>query len=317
MTQHEQTIAAAQAAIAGKPDDSDLHIQLGMAYFEAARLEEARAAFQQALALNPKAAAAYNGIGRICYHTGPPAAAIAAYEQAMALDPHYIDPVYGLGILYSAKLGDYAQAVDAFQRGLQHNSGNAFLTASLGSTYARMGRIDDALATLQQAAALDPASAFTQSWLSMLYLHRKRYDDAIAACQQEIALADAHSPHRLLGFIYDARGQTAAAIAELEQAVALDAEDYEAQAALAKLYQQTGRNREAAEKFALAQRLAQADHAEYGRACVAAVSGDVEQALTLLKIALDKGLVQPGWVRIDPEFAFVQDDPRFQALLVQ
>lgn len=315
MTQHEQTIAAAQAAIAGQPQDSELHIQLGMAYFEAARLEDARAAFHQALALNPTAAAAYNGIGRICYHTGPPAAAVTAYEQAIALDPHFIAPFYGLGILYSAKLGDYAQAVAAFQRGLQHNPENAFLTASLGSTYARMGRIDEALTTLQQAATLDPASALVQSWLSMLYLHCKRYDDAITACQREIALADAHSPHRLLGLIYDARGQTAAAITELERAIALDAEDYEAQAALAKLYQRTGRQREAAEKFALAQRLAQADHAEYGRACVAAVSGDVEQALTLLKIALDKGLVQPGWVRIDPEFAFIQDDPRFQTLI--
>ena len=315
MNQHEQMIAAAQAAIASQPQDSDLHIQLGMAYFEAERLNEASTAFHRALALNPKAAAAYNGIGRICYHTGPPAAAIAAYEQAIALDPHYIAPFYGLGILYSAQLGDYAQAVAAFQRGLQHNPGDAFLTASLGSTYARMGRIDEAITTLQQAAVLDPASAFTQSWLSILYLHRQRYDEAIAACQQEITLADAHSPHRLLGLIYAARGQTTAAITELEQAVTLEAEDYEAQAALAKLYQQTGRQREAEEKFALAQTLAQADHAEYGRACVAAVSGDVEQALTLLKIALDKGLVQPGWVRIDPEFAFIQDDPRFQAMI--
>lgn len=315
MTQHEQTIAAAQAAIANQPHDSELYSQLGMAYFDAERLDEARAAFHHALALNPKAAAAYNGIGRICYHTGPPTAAIAAYEQAIALDPHYIAPFYGLGILYSAKLGDYAQAVAAFERGLQHNPGDAFLTASLGSTYARMGRIDDALTTLQRAEALDPASSFVQSWLSILYLHCQRYDEAIAACQQEIALADAHSPHRLLGLIYTARGQTAAAITELEQAIALDAEDYEAQAALAKLYQQTGRHQAAAEKFALAQTLAEADHAEYGRACVAAVSGDVEQALTLLKIALDKGLVQPGWVRIDPEFAFIQDDPRFQAVL--
>ena len=141
MNQHEQMIAAAQAAIASQPQDSDLHIQLGMAYFEAERLDEASTAFHHALALNPKAAAAYNGIGRICYHTGPPAAAIAAYEQAIALDPHYIAPFYGLGILYSAQLGDYAQAVAAFQRGLQHNPGDAFLTASLGSTYARMGII--------------------------------------------------------------------------------------------------------------------------------------------------------------------------------
>lgn len=315
MNQPEQTLAAAQQAVASNPNDDAQHIQLGMAYFEAGRFDEATAAFHHALSLNPNAAAAYNGIGRVGYHTGPPTAAIAAYEQAIALDPHYIDPVYGLGILYSAQLGDYAQAVAAFAQGLRHNPENAFLTASLGSTYARVGRIDEALATLQQANALDPASPFVQSWLSILYLHCQRYDDAIAACQHEIELADAHSPHRLLGLIYDARGQTAAAIAELEQAIALDATDYEAHAALAKLYRGMGRHREAEEALALANTLAQADHAEYGQACVAVMNGEVDRALALLQVALEKGLVQPGWVRIDPEFAFIQDDPRFQALI--
>ena len=315
MNQQEQTIAAAQQAVASNPNNNAHHIQLGMAYFEARRLDEATAALQHALVLNPSAAAAYNGIGRVRYHTGPPAAAIAAYEQAIALDPHYIDPVYGLGILYSAQLGDYEQAVAAFERGLRHNPENAFLTANLGSTYARMGRIDEAMATLQQANALDPANGFVQSWLSMLYLHCNRYDDAIAACQREIELADAHSPHRLLGLIYAARGQTQAAMAELEQAIALEAEDYEARAALAKLYRSVGRQREADEELAGANALAQADHAEYGQACVAVMNGDVERALALLQVALDKGLVQPGWVRIDPEFAFIQGDARFQALI--
>lgn len=315
LNQQEETIAAAQQAVANNPQDSELTVQLGMAYFEAERLDEATAAFHHALTLNPKAAAAYNGIGRVCYHTGPPEAAIAAYEQAITLDPQYLAPFYGLGILYSAKLGDYAQAVTAFQRGLQHNPGNAFLTASLGSTYARMGRIDEALATLQHAEALDPANSFVQSWLSILYLHQKRYDEAIGACRREIAIEDAHSPHRVLGLIYDAQGQVEAALAELEQAIALDAEDYEARAALAKCYRAMGRQQAAEEVLALANALAQADHAEYGQACVAAVSGDVDQAMTLLKVALAKGLIQPGWVRIDPEFAFIQDDPRFQALL--
>jgi hypothetical protein len=35
----------------------------------------------------------------------------------------------------------------------------------------------------------------------------------------------------------------------------------------------------------------------------------------LLQVALDKGQLQPGWARIDPEFSYIKDDPRFQALL--
>ena len=50
-------------------------------------------------------------------------------------------------------------------------------------------------------------------------------------------------------------------------------------------------------------------------ACFAAVSGETEEALALLEVALAKGQLQRGWARIDPEFAFIGDDPRFQRLI--
>src|SRR6185503_13485360 len=151
-----KAILTAENAVNKNPTNSEHHVELGMAYFHAERLDEAMAAFRQAILLDPSAANAYNGIGRVYYHTGPAQAAIEAYEQAIALDPHYIDPYYGLGILYSAQLGDYVAALEAFQRGLAHNPTEAFLVASLGSTYARMGRFEEAIVALQRAITLQP-----------------------------------------------------------------------------------------------------------------------------------------------------------------
>ena len=54
---------------------------------------------------------------------------------------------------------------------------------------------------------------------------------------------------------------------------------------------------------------------EYGLACVEAVSGNYENALPLLEKALIEGQVDKGWARIDPEFAFMTDHPRFIALV--
>lgn len=295
------------------PTEQD-QIELGMAYFHAERLDEAMAAFQRAIELNPNAAAAYNGIGRIRYHTGPPEAAIEAYEQAISLDPHTIDPFYGLGILYSAQLGDYESALAAFQRGLEHSRGDPLLSASAGSTYARMGHIDKAVAALQEVAAQHPDDTFAHEWLSILYLHLKRYDDAIASCRREIKVEDAHSPRRLLGYIYDWMGRDDEAIAQLERSIALDPTDYEARGALAKVYRKVGRLRDGDEQYAIAHEMAMQDD-EYGQACFEAVSGNPDRALALLEVGLAKGQVQPGWIRIDPEFAFMNDDPRFQALL--
>jgi tetratricopeptide (TPR) repeat protein len=307
-------VAAAERAVQGNESDPELQVALGIAYFDAGRLDAAAAAFRRALALDESMAAAHNGIGRVCYHTGPPQAAVAAYARAIALDPHYIDPVYGLGILYSAQLGDYANAAAVFARGLAHNPGNAFLTASLGSTYARMGRFGEALAVLHAAERLDPSQAFTQSWLSIILLHLKRYDEAIFACRREIELADTHSPHRVLGYIHTARGDYAAAVGELERAIALAPEDYEARGALSQLYRMTDRPQAAAEQYAVAQELALRDD-EAGQACFAAVTGDVDGALALLEVALARGQLHKGWARIDPEFACMTGDPRFHALV--
>jgi superkiller protein 3 len=312
--EQDKAIATAESALKDTPTDSALHINLGMAYFHAERLDEAMAAFQQAIALNPDAAAAYNGIGRVRYHTGPPEEAIAAYERAITLDPHYVDPFYGLGILYSAQLGDYDSAMAAFQRGLAHNPDDALLYASVGGTYARMGRFDEAIAALQQVSALYPEDAHPYGWLSIIYLHLKRYDDAVTACQREIELKDAHSPHRLLGYIYDWMGRYDKAITHLEAAVALEPQDYEARGALAKVYRTVGRRRDADEQYDIAREMAAQDD-EYGQSCLAAVSGNIEEALALLEVALAKGQLQPGWARIDPEFAFINDDPRFKALI--
>ena len=309
-----KAIANAEIAVKNDPTNSEHHVDLGMAYFHAEQFDEALATFQQAIALNPSAASAYNGIGRVYYHTGPARTAIEAYEHAIALDPHYIDPYYGLGILYSAQLGEYDAAIDAFQRGLEHNSGEAFLVASLGSTYARMGRFDEAIASLQQAISLQPDNTFAYSWLSILYLHLKQYDDVIAACQREIELEEAHSARRLLGYVYDRLGRYDEAIAQLERSVALEPEDYEARGALARMYRSVGRRQDAYQQYAIASEMADRDN-EYGQACFEAVSGNLEQTLRLLNVALTKGQVQPGWVRIEPEFAFMNDDPRFKALI--
>jgi hypothetical protein len=94
----------------------------------------------------------------------------------------------------------------------------------------------------------------------------------------------------------------------------MEPQDYEARGALAKVYRASGNlpAGDAHNKAAL--EMAEQDN-EYGQACFHAVSGNVEKALDLLEVGCAKGQVQSGWVRIDPEFAFIQDQPRFQALI--
>jgi tetratricopeptide (TPR) repeat protein len=244
------------------------------------------------------------------------ASAITVFEQAIASNPHSLAAYDGLGWFYLSKLGDFARAIQVYKCGLTANPANPLLTAYLGSTYARMGQTEKALEILEQSAREQPEQVFAPSWLSYLYLRLNRLEEAAACCRREIELRDGHSPHRVLGFIDQLTGRTGEAIVELERAVELEAQDYEARAALARLYRDKGNLPEAEHQFNTGKEMSLEDH-EAGLACFHAVYGDVEQALDLLEIACARGQISPGWLRIDPELFFIQDEERFQALINQ
>ena len=313
-TEYETAIADAQNAVRNRPDDFAAFEALGHVLFEAERYDEAMSAFQRAVTLNPQSASAYNGIGHIHYRVGNPRSSIEAYEKGIKNDPHYAGCYYGLGILYATKLGEYDRAIQTFERGLAANPVDTFLQASLGTIYARKGQIEKALEILTQVVRLDPKQSFAVSWLALLYLHLGKYAESVAASLREIEVEDNHASHRLLGYCYHAMGRTDEAIAELERAIELEPDDYEARGALAKVYRESGNLPAAEKQYKTALEMADKDD-EYGQSCFHAVSGNVEQALTLLETGCSKGQVLPGWIRIDPEFAFIQDEPRFKALL--
>ncbi len=54
---------------------------------------------------------------------------------------------------------------------------------------------------------------------------------------------------------------------------------------------------------------------EYNRACFASIFGEVDQALALLKIAIEKKPSQRELARRDPDFEWIREDPRFQELV--
>jgi Flp pilus assembly protein TadD len=307
-------IAAAERAVRDNPADFALYGELGWAYFFARQWEKALTAFQRAAELDPGDPRPYNAMGRVYYNLGPPQKALESYRRAIVLDPHSVNSYFGIAILHWTKLVDWEAAHQALQEGLEANPDHPLLVAAVGSTYARSGRFAEAENVYKQALDLEPGNDHALGMLSILYLAQDRYEDAIAACQAAIEVEDGNDPRRMLGYTYDRMGRHDEAMTELERALAFDPGDYEVRAALAKLYRRAGREDEAKAHLARAGQEAEQE-AEYGHACVASASGDVERALALLQVALEAGQLQPGWARIDPEFSYIKDDPRFKALV--
>ena len=71
---------------------------------------------------------------------------------------------------------------------------------------------------------------------------------------------------------------------------------------------------EAKEQEKIGRELFQEDD-EYDRACFEANCGNIDIALELLKVGLEKNQVTKKWAKNDPDFENIRDDPRFKELV--
>lgn len=102
---------------------------------------------------------------------------VARLKQALALDPSYGAALNQLGYAY-ARRGEYQQALEAFERYVAVNPGDANPYDSMGEMYYFMGKLDDAVA--QYKEALDIRSDFGSAFgISYVYALKEDYEEAI------------------------------------------------------------------------------------------------------------------------------------------
>ena len=58
-----------------------------------------------------------------------------------------------------------------------------------------------------------------------------------------------------------------------------------------------------------------ANETEYNQACLESIAGNIDRAIFLLSLAIDKHQVQLEWVRRDPDLDAIREDPRYIELV--
>ncbi len=190
---------------------AEAHICLGILNNGRGQYEAAVKEFQSALAAEPTSDAAYIGLGEAYQQLGRPKEAEATYLQAIKLRPHYWAGYGWLANFYSSQ-ARYADAAAQLERAAAIVPGNSSVFAHLGGIYIFLGRYQDAISVLQRSIELRP-SFQAYSNLGTAYLNLRAFDKAIPA---------------------------------LEQAVALDSQEYRARGNLARAYYWTPGQRERA-----------------------------------------------------------------------
>ncbi|WP_139240662.1 tetratricopeptide repeat protein, partial [Geitlerinema sp. PCC 9228] len=100
----------------------------------------------------------YNNLGNAYSNQGKYEQAIAAYQQALEIDPNSAYAYFNLGLVYSNQ-GNYEQAIAAYQQGLEIDPNDASAYIGLGNAYSNQGKYEQAIAAYQQALEIDPNDA--------------------------------------------------------------------------------------------------------------------------------------------------------------
>ena len=133
--------------------------------------------------------------------------AIKEYQAAINLNPYLVEPHYNLGMVYRAQ-GRLDDAVREYQEAIKLRPDYADAHNNLGMAYQKQGRLDDAIKEYQTAINLQTDHAKAHNNLGTAYYDQGRLDDAIKEYQTAIKLNSASAPSNL-ELVYQTQGRRA------------------------------------------------------------------------------------------------------------
>jgi DNA-binding winged helix-turn-helix (wHTH) protein/TolB-like protein/tetratricopeptide (TPR) repeat protein len=280
--------------------------------------------FQQAIAKDPSYARAYAGLAdsyavmaanqQMSVATAVPLARDAA-AKALRLDPTLPEPHATLGLLKSKFDWDFEGAEEEFQRSLALNPGYATAHHWAGLNLTAMGQFEAADAELRKAQELDPLSRIISEGLFENYYFWHHFDEAI----QAIRAFQARNPTEYAGLFSDAIGDAYSA-----KGMYLESEASYRQIQehndnyllhLAKVQALEGHRTEVR---ATLERIEHKHDSSISPALLARAymaAGEPDIAIARLQQACQEHNPDVVIIRYDPDFAALNNDPRFQQLV--
>ena len=291
-------------------------------------LKTAADLFQRAAAADRSFAGAYGGLAQSyllipVFGAGAPRdffpKAKAAAMRAIELDETSAEGHSALAMLLLFEL-KLPESEKEFRRAIEINPNYATAHHWFGnSLLVTLGRFDEGIKQGERAVELDPLSLIINADLGSTLMVGRRYDEAIAQLRRTLALDGNFAyAHWNLGEALYLKGDVAGAIVEYEKARALD-DDPEILALLARAYAETGKRDEALE---ILQKLKATEQHHFVRSYLYTLIyiglGDKATAIDHLEKARD-GQETPDttWLKVDPLFDPLRDEPRFKQLIAK
>ncbi|NKB58851.1 MAG: tetratricopeptide repeat protein [Alphaproteobacteria bacterium] len=135
-------------AVAIEPDYAEAHNNLGVSLRDLGRLDEAVEHYRKALAIRPDYAGAHFNLGTALRSLGQLEAAVVSYRDALAIKPDYAEAYVNMGIAQQY-LEQLDAAVESYHTAIEIDPEVGEARINLGSTLMKLGRFEDALAAFE------------------------------------------------------------------------------------------------------------------------------------------------------------------------
>jgi TolB-like protein/DNA-binding winged helix-turn-helix (wHTH) protein/Flp pilus assembly protein TadD len=281
--------------------------------------------FDQALESDPNFALAYVGLSDSYGVLGnnylspneafPRAKAYA--EKALAIDGSLSLTHGAMGAVRLYYDWDWAEVEKELKRAQALDPNDDTAHHLYGDYLEIMGRFDEAEVERRRCLELDPLSPlYGMVAGSTLYLSRKN-DEAIAQLVRTINLEPRYVPAYLyLGEVYEQKKMYAQAIETFQKGIAQSERHPSLIAALGHSYAMAGQRDKAQQLIAELRSMSKGRYiSPYLFAVVYAGLGDKDQSFAWLEKALQNRSSALIWLKVEPVFDNLHDDPRFNTLL--
>jgi tetratricopeptide (TPR) repeat protein len=180
-----------------------------------------------------------------------------------------------------------------------------------------MGRLHEGMTELKRAQDLDPLSPVITTTLARDFFFARQYDQAMEQLGKTLEMDPSFAlTHSYLGLIYEQRGMLGQAITEFQKWQSLSDDDPAATGALAHAYAVSGRRADAQKALLKLREASKIRYVSpYDVAVLYVGLGDSNPAMDWLKKAYQDHSPWLIWIKVDPRFDSVRDDPRYHDLL--
>ncbi len=114
-------ITSYQSAYLLTPEDIDIYVNLGSAFYDKEDYDNALTVYRNALELDPKNAKIHCNLGFLYWGKGDIDEAIKEYEMSIEYDPNYDIAYNNLGVIYLDDLGRVQKAIELFKKSVECN----------------------------------------------------------------------------------------------------------------------------------------------------------------------------------------------------